>query len=67
MNIIAKQTKHGMKKAVMFTIDQSNHGQKKKAMEMYSTHKKGKSIVNERFIRTLKNKICKHMTSITKI
>ena len=34
---------------------------------MYSAHKKAKSIVNERFIRTLKNKIYKHMTSITKI
>ena len=32
--------------------------------EMYSTYNKGKSIVAERFIRTLKNKICKYMTSI---
>ena len=33
---------------------------------MYSTHNEGKSAVAERFIRTLKNKIYKHMTSISK-
>ena len=33
---------------------------------MYSTHNEGKSVVAERFIRTIKNKIYKHMTSISK-
>ena len=33
---------------------------------MYSTHNEGKSVVAERFIRTLKSKIYKHMTSISK-
>ena len=33
---------------------------------MYSTHNERKSVVAERFIRTLKNKIYKHMTSISK-
>ena len=33
---------------------------------MYSTHKEEKSVVTERFIRTLKNKIYKYMTSISK-
>ena len=33
---------------------------------MYSTHNKGKSVVAERFIRTLKGKIYKYMTSISK-
>ena len=33
---------------------------------MYSTHNEGKSVVAERFIRTLKSKICKYMTSISK-
>ena len=33
---------------------------------MYSTYNKGKSVVAERFIRTLKNKIFKHMTAISK-
>ena len=33
---------------------------------MYSTNNEGKSVVAERFIRTLKNKIYKYMTSISK-
>ena len=33
---------------------------------MYSTHNEGKSVVAETFIRTLKTKIYKHMTSISK-
>ena len=31
--------------------------------EMYSTYNEGKSVVAERFIKTLKNKIYKHMTA----
>ena len=33
---------------------------------MYSTHNKGKSVVAERFIRTLKSKIYKYMISVSK-
>ena len=33
---------------------------------MYSTFNEGKSVVAERFIRTLKNKIYKHMKAISK-
>ena len=33
---------------------------------MYSTHNEGKSVIAERFIRTLKDKIYKYMTSISK-
>ena len=33
---------------------------------MYSIHNEGKSVVAERFIKTLKNKIYKYMTSISK-
>ena len=33
---------------------------------MYSTHNEGKSVIAERFIRTLKNKIYKYMTSKSK-
>ena len=33
---------------------------------MYSTFNEGKFVVAERFIRTLKNKIVKHMTAIPK-
>ena len=34
--------------------------------EMHSAHNKGKSFIAERFSRTLKNKIYKYMTSISK-
>ena len=33
---------------------------------MYSVHNKRKSVVVERFIKTLKNKIFKHMKAISK-
>ena len=35
-------------------------------IEMYSTHNDEKSIIAERFIRTLKKKIFKHMTAVSK-
>ena len=35
-------------------------------IEMYSTYNEGKSVVAERFSRTLKNKIFKHMAAISK-
>ena len=34
--------------------------------EMYSMHNEGKSVVAERFIRTLKTKIYRYMTAISK-
>ena len=36
-------------------------------IEIYSTHNEGKPVVAKRFIRTLKNKIYKHMTSVSRI
>ena len=33
-------------------------------IEIYSTHSEGKSVVAERYIRTLKTKIYKYMTSV---
>ena len=39
---------------------------KDNSIEMYSTSNEGKSIIAERFIRTIKNKIYKYMTSISK-
>ena len=36
------------------------------SIEIYSTHNEGKSVIAERFVRTLKNKIYKYMTSISK-
>ena len=38
----------------------------KNDIEMYSGHNEEKSVVAERFIRTIKNKIYKYMTSISK-
>ena len=35
-------------------------------IEMYSTHNEGKSVVVQRFIRTLKNNIYKQITSVSK-
>ena len=35
-------------------------------IKMYSTHNEEKSVVAERFIRTLKNKIYKYMTAVSK-
>ena len=35
-------------------------------IEMYLTQNKGKSVVAERFIKNLKNKIYKHMTAVSK-
>ena len=35
-------------------------------IEMYSTYNEGKSVLAERFIKTLKNKIFKHMAAISK-
>ena len=34
-------------------------------MEIYSTYNEGKSVVAERFIRTIKNKILKRVTAIS--
>ena len=39
----------------------------KNDIQMYSPHNEGKSVVAERFIKTLKNKIYKYMTSVSKI
>ena len=35
-------------------------------IEMYSTYNEGKSVVAEKFIRTLKNKFFKHMKAVSK-
>ena len=35
-------------------------------ISMYSMYNEGKSVVAERFIRTLKNKLYKHMTNVSK-
>ena len=35
-------------------------------IEMHSTYNEGKSVIAERFIRTFKNKIFKHMAAVSK-
>ena len=35
-------------------------------ISMYSTYNEGKSVVGERFIKTLKNKLYKHMTAVSR-
>ena len=40
------------------------HDKKKNDIEMYSTHNEGKSVIAERFMGTLKNKIYKYITSV---
>ena len=39
---------------------------KENTIEIYSTYNEGKSVVAERFIKTLKKKIFKHMTAVLK-
>ena len=39
---------------------------KENNIEMYSTYNEGKSVVAERFIRTLKNKIFKDIKAVSK-
>ena len=41
-------------------------GLQKNAIEMYSRHNEGKSVITDRFISNFKNKNCKYMTSISK-
>ena len=59
----ANLIKYGLIKEVNFTIKK---WLKDNNIEMYSIHNEGKSVVAERFIRTLKNKIYKYMTAISK-
>ena len=52
---VGNQTRCGRIKVVRF-----------RSMKSWSQGNEGKSVVAERFIRTLKNKIYKYMTSISK-
>ena len=57
MNLIAKQTKMWVDKSSKFYKRLIKSWLAQNAIEMYSTHNDGKSVVAERFIRTLKNEI----------
>ena len=61
------QPKYGLKKTWVKIYNRSmNSWLEKNGKEMYSTHNEGKSVITERFIRTLKNKIYKCTTSVSK-
>ena len=60
------QIKYGLTKEVNFTIIIFKKWLKDNDIEMYSIHNEGKSVVVERFIRRLKTKIYKYMTSVSK-
>ena len=62
MNLIENRTKYGLIKAASFVtkwLEDNN-------TEMYLIHNEEKSVNAERFIKTLKTRIYKYMTSISK-
>ena len=74
VNAFKKIVSKGQRKPIKIWVDQGSefYNQSFKDflkinnIEMYSTYNEGKSVVAERFIRTLKNKVFKHMTTISK-
>ena len=60
-----KPNKIWVDKRGKFYNNSFKQGLKDNDIEMYSTKNKGKSVLPERFIRTLKTKIYKYMTSIS--
>ena len=63
---IENQTKYGVDQGKEFYNNSFKKRLKDNDIEMYSIHNEGKSVVAERFIRTLKTKIYKYMTSVSK-
>ena len=61
MNQAANQTNYGQIKVVNFILWLQDNGK-----EMHSSHNERKYVVTERFTRTLKNKIYKYLTSVSK-
>ena len=61
-----KPNKIWVDKVIEFYNNSLKKCSKDNDIEMYSIHNEGKSVVAERFIRTLKNKIYKYMTSVSK-
>ena len=74
VNAFQKNLKQSTRKPNKIWVDKGsefcNNSFKKRLQDndivMYSTHNEGKSVVIERFMRTLKNKIYKYMTSVSK-
>ena len=63
MNLIA-YLKTNVDKGSEFYIRSIRSFLQNNNIEMYSTHNEGNLVVPERFVRTLKNKIYKYMTSM---
>ena len=61
--LVANWTRYDYITTAKFIINKKHLGHNKM---IYSTHNEGKSVVAERFNRTLQNNIYKYMTSITK-
>ena len=61
-----KPNKIWVDKGIKFYNSSFKKWLKDNCIEMYSTNNDGISVIAERFIRTLKNKIYKYMTSISK-
>ena len=65
-NLIKKQIKIWVDKGSGFYNSSFKEWLQDNHIVMYSTQNEGKSVAAERFIRILKNKIYKYMTSISK-
>ena len=63
---ISKPNKISVDKGSEFYHSSFKKWLKDNDIEIYSIHNEGKSVAAERFIRTLKNKIYKYMTAISK-
>ena len=63
MYLATNQIKYGQIKEANFTIDHRNQGYKNNE---HNEHNEQKCVVTERLTRTLKNKIYKYMTSVSK-
>ena len=66
INQDVNQTRYGLTKGSKLYNNFFEKWLKDNDIEMYSTHNEGKSVVAERFIRTLKNKIYEYMISLSK-
>ena len=64
MSLIANKTKYGWIKGLNFYNRSIESWLQGNDTEMYSTQNEEKSVVAEKFIRTLKNKNYKYMASI---
>ena len=64
-NLIRKPNQRRVDKSNEFYNSSFKKWLKNNDIEMYSTHNENKSVVAERYIRTLKNKIYTHMTVVS--